>query len=143
MELYKRLPNELQQIIKYYVLCSPHKQSLSLEHKRTWRMDIDVEEGKEIITCNNRLKDRVTMFGVWEHAYFEADETKNIIRSWSRRLLWYYYTRLSNRTLIDFINSNVSKHNTKGICRIAFDTKSNHLDRYALNELRNYLYHFV
>jgi hypothetical protein len=64
MDVYTRLPNELQTMIKYYALYSPHKKSLVLEHNRTWRVDIDVEEGKEVITCNNRLKDRVTMFGV-------------------------------------------------------------------------------
>ena len=143
MDVYTRLPNELQTMIKYYALYSPHKKSLVLEHNRTWRVDIDVEEGKEVITCNNRLKDRVTMFGVWEHAYFEADETKDIIRSWIRRLLWYYYNRLSNKSLIDFINSNISKPNTEGICRIAFDKTYNRLDTYELNALRDYIYHFV
>jgi len=140
MNIYTRLPNELQTMIKYYALCSPHKQSLALEHICSC---IDVEEGKEVITCNNRLKDRVTSFGVWEHAYFEADETKGIMRGWSRRLLWYYYNRLSNTELIDFINSNLSKPKTEGICRIAFDKTYNRLDTYELNALRDYIYHFV
>jgi len=60
MEIYVRLPEELQRIITWYALCSPHKQSLVFENQRQFSCDM-ISGSQNVLICFNPLKERLTI----------------------------------------------------------------------------------
>jgi hypothetical protein len=154
MELYKRLPNELQQIIKYYTLCCPHK-SLAFENKRTYTSyltdtNFHTEYDEVVVCCNlNELYNnnpRIHAFGIWDNAYayyIWGIHTHQICKEVNRSLLWYYFNLLSKEEYVEFINSNMTLSTRKRLCRTIFKKRFCKLSLTELKTLRSWIYHNV
>jgi hypothetical protein len=149
MELYKRLPNELQQIIKYYTLCSPHKQSLAIKNERVYNRLLydDVNILDCFITDDGEEDDYrvIITFGDMAHYYFTHENiydenTTRYIQN--HRLLWYYYNHLTREVCIDFINSNMTISTRDMLCS-DLNKRFCDLNRIELNAFKYYIYDFV
>ena len=131
MEIYKRLPDELQRIVKQYAICSPHKQLL-MNNTRHY-------------TYNSRLicfhGDKITELTEVRRRIMFNSNTKLHISC--RTLLWYYYELRSKDSLIQFIQHNTTKHERNLLCRHHFGRFFTKLNVPQLIWLRLYIYFTV
>ena len=131
MEVYKRLPDELQRIVKIYALCSPHKQLL-LSNTRKYTYC----SCSELICFNN---DKITNLRI-----FRRQMVFNCERCiFHKTLLWYYYELDSKDGLIRFILYNIPRHERKRLCKLYFNRSFYKLNVSQLMQLRLYIYHTV
>jgi len=129
MEIYKRLPDELQRIVKQYAIGSPHKQLLSSNTRH--------------YTYNGGLicfhDDKITeLMEVRRQIIFNSD--RYIVR---KTLLWYYYELPSKDSLIQFIQHNITTHERNWLCRQHFGRSFTKLNIPQLIWLRLYIYYTV
>jgi hypothetical protein len=147
MEIYVRLPEELQRIVTWYALCSPHKQSLVFENQRQFSCDM-ISGSQNVLICFNPLKERFNYFLDYNHRYITKEmsvtgDNFDVVVERNHRLLWYYYERLSNPMLVNFIKSNLNKHERNMICRRQFDKPFINLNIQELHWFKKYVFHTV
>ena len=137
MDIYHRLPNELQTIIKYYTLCSPHTFN---SRNYTWKSSID----STFLKCNHN--NRETNLVYTRHTYYysvrEGDELPIYFPPQRMTLLWNYETcRRSN--MIYFIQNNISTRERNWLCKNKFHKSFKKLNISQLIWLRRYVYYCI
>jgi hypothetical protein len=131
MEIYNRLPDELQRIVKKYAVCSPHKQLL-------------LSNTRKYTYCSCR---GLVCFG--DHKITELMEYRRRIifscfgYSSRRTLLWYYYELDSKDGLIHFILYNIPRYERNRLCKLYFNRSFYKLNVSQLMQLRLHIYHTV
>jgi hypothetical protein len=131
MDIYKRLPDELQRIVKKYTLCSPHKQLL-LSNPRHYTY---CSCSGLICFHNNKITNlqefrRRTVFNCERYIF-------------RKTLLWYYYELDSKDGLILFILQNIPRYERNRLCKLYFNRCFYKLNMTQLMRLRLHIYHTV
>jgi|AntAceMinimDraft_18_1070375.scaffolds.fasta_scaffold237055_2 hypothetical protein len=134
MEIYKRLPDELQRIVKRYAICSPHKQLL-LDNTRNYTY-----RSYGLICFHD---DQVTELVEYRRRIDFNCKHGNQPHISRRTLLWYYYEVCSKPILIQFIQHNISTHERNWLCKQQFGRSFTKLNIPQLIWLRLYIYYTI
>ena len=133
MEIYNRLPDELQRIVKKYAICSPHKQLLRNNTRRYTYSPCS----RLLCFHNNNITE---LMEVRRRIIFNSNTKLHIS---CKTLLWHYYELNSKDSLIQFIQHNTTKHERNWLCRQHFGQFFTKLNVPQLIWLRLYVYYTV
>ena len=137
MDIYHRLPDELQKIVKYYTLCSPHTFN---SRNYTWTSSID----STFLKCNhgNRETNLVYYGHRYRYSVRLGDELLTYFLAYHHALLGNYDT-YNRSNMIYFIQNNISTHERNWLCRDEFHKAFKRLNISQLIWLRRYVYYCV
>jgi hypothetical protein len=155
MDIVSRLPNELQTIIKYYTLCSPHTQSLIDErvvYYETYERCLfphthGLLESFHAYEEKNGLKEYRCLFGGEEYYgsysfYLKKGHRNKLCSNPYRPLLYFYMFRLiKKKEMIYFIESNLSLAECDALCRSLFQKPYSRLNINEYKRIMLHLYH--